>query len=507
MLLNSPYYIVIFLPLVVGIYFFIEKNHHASLGHVWLVAVSLFFYSYSNPKSLILLTCSIVVNFIFGNILFHYRGNDFSGNSKIHQTKARYLFVLSLLFNIFLLAYFKYTNFFIQNLNTAFGYRIMKLEVILPLAISFFTFQQISYLVDIYRGQIQKDNLLNYFLFVTFFPQLVIGPIVRYKEVIPQFIDKNNVPPDWENIARGIFVISVGLFKKLIIADKFGQWANSGFDTTNALTFFDAWSASLSYTFQIYYDFSGYTDMAIGAALLFNIKIPINFNSPYQALNIQDFWHRWHITLSRWLRDYLYIPLGGNRKGNIRTYINLFITFLIAGIWHGAGWTFIVWGAMHGIALAVNRLWRQLKFKMPKLLGWFFTFMFLNITWIFFRASTCEDALRIMKGLIKINTAGFSDKFAQIVNYLNPWSFYKLLPKEDGMLPQIQTLEYLIVFGLIAFLLPNTMQMIQFVKNDGKLIFKPTFKYAAIAACLMYKALMTFAGSSTVPKDFLYFNF
>jgi len=245
--------------------------------------------------------------------------------------------------NLALLGYFKYTDFFLENFNLAFDGSVPLLHLALPLAISFFTFQQIAYLVDSYRCETAEYAFLNYALFVTFFPQLIAGPIVHHAEMMPQFASKWNLVKNYKNIATGLFIFSIGLFKKVVIADTFAQWATAGFDQAEYLNLIEAWATSLSYTFQLYFDFSGYTDMAIGAALLFNIKLPINFNSPYKALDIQDFWRRWHITLSRFLRDYIYIPLGGNVKGPFRIYNIILATFILGGIWHGAGWTFVFW--------------------------------------------------------------------------------------------------------------------------------------------------------------------
>ena len=230
-----------------------------------------------------------------------------------------------------MLGFFKYSDFFIENFNLFSGNNIELLELLLPLAISFFTFQQIAYLVDSYRNETKEYNFLDYALFVTFFPQLISGPIVNHKEMMPQFLNNTNMIINYKNIAMGLFIFSIGLFKKVVIADTFSVWATTGFDMATTLNFFEAWGTSLSYTFQLYFDFSGYVDMAIGSALLFNIKLPINFNSPYKAINIQDFWRRWHITLSRFLKNYIYIPLGGNKRGNFRTYNNLMITFILAG--------------------------------------------------------------------------------------------------------------------------------------------------------------------------------
>ncbi|MDN5089969.1 MBOAT family O-acyltransferase, partial [Aliarcobacter butzleri] len=306
-------------------------------------------------------------------------------------------------FNLGLLGYFKYTDFFLDNFNGIFGTNIPLPHIILPLGISFFTFTQIAFLVDAYKQEAKEYSLINYMLFVTYFPHLLAGPILHHKEMMPQFASKYNWVKNYRNIALGLFIFSIGLFKKVVIADTFAIWANAGFDTATTLNLIEAWATSLSYTFQLYFDFSGYTDMAIGISLMFNIKLPINFNSPYKALSIQDFWRRWHMTLSRFLRDYLYIPLGGNRKGNIRTYVNLITTFLLGGLWHGAGWTFIIWGLLHGIALAIHRLWQSLGFRMNKILAWFITFNFINITWIFFRAKDFESAMKVLGSMFSFD--------------------------------------------------------------------------------------------------------
>ena len=320
-----------------------------------------------------------------------------------------------------LLAYFKYSDFLISNFNFVLSLNVQLLNLALPLAISFFTFQQIAYLVDSYRGETNEYDFLNYGVFVTFFPQLIAGPIVHHREMMPQFANIKNKVINFQNLAVGLFVFSIGLFKKVIIADTFSLWATNGFDNAKVLTFIEAWVTSLSYTFQLYFDFSGYTDMAIGTALLFNIKLPINFNSPYKATNIQDFWRRWHITLSRFLRDYVYIPLGGNRKGNYRTYNNLMATFVIGGIWHGAGWTFIFWGFLHGLALVIQRFWNQLGCKLNTIFGWIITFNFVNIAWIFFRATEWGDAIKVLKGMFGLSGITLPPALSNHLAYLNQY--------------------------------------------------------------------------------------
>ena len=288
----------------------------------------------------------------------------------------------------------------VDNINAVLGAAYVVPQILLPLGISFFTFTQIAYLVDSYRGEAKEYDFLNYALFVTFFPHLIAGPILHHHEMISQFKSHRNLSIRHRNILLGLFTFSIGLFKKAVIADTFAIWANAGFDGTAQLDFFNAWLTSLSYTFQLYFDFSGYCDMAIGASPLFNIWLPINFNSPYKALDIQDFWRRRHMTLSRYLRDYLYIPLGGNRCSPGRVYFNLMATFVLGGLWHGANWMFIIWGALHGGALVLHRFWSGRGWSMPKPLAWLVTFLFINVTWVFFRAKDMDDARRILGGMV-----------------------------------------------------------------------------------------------------------
>ncbi|WP_313305730.1 MBOAT family O-acyltransferase, partial [Stutzerimonas balearica] len=344
MLFNSPEFILFFLPITFIIYTALDRQGLYAPARLFLVTSSLFFYGWWNIAYLPLLIGSVLVNFGIGTQL-----NSAALRQKFMWRKA--LLAGGITANLAVLAYFKYADFLIGNLNTAFDTPFALPEIVLPLAISFFTFQQIAYLVDNYRTGETEQSFVNYALFISFFPQLIAGPIVHHKEMMPQFALRTGVQELYRNISLGLFIFSIGLFKKVILADTFAQWATLGFDEKSTLGFLEAWMTSFSYTFQLYFDFSGYTDMAIGAALLFNIRLPINFNSPYKALTIQDFWRRWHITLSRFLRDYLYIPLGGNRGGQWRTCINLMITFILGGLWHGAGWMFVCWGALHGAAL------------------------------------------------------------------------------------------------------------------------------------------------------------
>jgi len=405
-LFNSYEFIFLFLPISFFIYFYLNSKKLTEHAKLFLILSSLFFYSWWNLIYLPLIVSSMVFNYWVGSFLTQAK--------KKNKPYTKQLLTFGILANLSLLGYFKYADFFISNLNFTLGSEIPLLHLALPLAISFFTFQQIAYLVDAYRGEVAEYNFLNYAVFVTFFPQLIAGPIVHHKEMMPQFADIKNKVINYRNISLGLFIFSIGLFKKVVIADTFAIWATHGFDHAEVLSFFEAWVTSLSYTFQLYFDFSGYADMAIGIALLFNIKLPINFHSPYKARNIQSFWRRWHITLSRFLKDYIYIPLGGNRKGKSRTYVNLLATFILGGIWHGAGWTFVFWGFLHGLALVVHRFWSQFNIRLPLFVAWFITFNFVNISWIFFRAKEWEDAIKVLEGMFGLHGFEYQLNYLQI---------------------------------------------------------------------------------------------
>jgi len=452
-----------------------------------MVFASLFFYSWWNIIYLPLILGSILFNFTVGTIIS--RTPSSASKSRI---SSKSVLVFGIVANILLLGYFKYMDFFISNVNLVLNSNIDLLYIVLPLGISFFTFTQIAYLVDAYKGEVKETDYLNYTLFVTFFPHLLAGPILHHKEMMPQFDSIKNKAVNYRNISAGLFLFSIGLFKKAIIADTFAKWANAGFDHSSTLSLFEAWAASLSYTFQLYFDFSGYTDMALGIALLFNIKLPINFNSPYKALNIQDFWRRWHITLSRFLRDYIYIPLGGNKQGEFRTYSNLFTVFLIGGLWHGASWMFVIWGALHGIAIVIHRAWQQIGLKMNIILAWFITFNFINITWVFFRAKEWGDAVKIIKSMF-FGSILIDNKFSKL------WIFHQnVINVEFGNLStKIRTETFLLIIVSFFFLL--------IFKNSNELAntFRPSYKNVIFVILLIVFSLAQLNSYS----KFLYFNF
>ena len=385
MLFNSYLFILVFLPFVLSTYFVLNHLNLYRCSMLFLLLSSLFFYGYWNFNYVGLLIFSILVNYVFSKKIV---------STSVQKNKILLLF--GIIFNVSLLGYFKYSHFFIENVNLAFNQSFVQPQLVLPLVISFFTFTQIAYLVDTYRFNI-KSTLLNYSLFVTYFPHLLAGPIIHHAEIMPQFSDVARKKLNYKNIAIGLACFSIGLFKKSCIADTLAQWVNTGYPLIAYASTPETWILSLCYTLQLYFDFSGYTDMAIGCSLMLNIALPENFNSPYKALNIQDFWRRWHMTLSRWLRDYIYIPLGGNKKPEFIIYCNLIVTFFIGGLWHGAGWNYIAWGLLHGFAIAIHRFWTKTTLVMPTIIAWPITFIFINVTWVFFRAPSLSEAITFIR--------------------------------------------------------------------------------------------------------------
>lgn len=460
MLFNSYEFLFAFWPITFVVYFLMNRFCPPIAGKVWLAAASLFFYSWWSIKSLPLILASIAFNYIMGRSISHAR-----------QLRTRKLLLtLAIVGDVLFLGYYKYADFLISNVNALFSAQIDLLRLALPLGISFFTFTQIAYLVDAYRGTAKEYSIVNYVLFVTFYPHLIAGPILHHKEMMPQFDRARSKIIIPGNVARGLFIFCIGLFKKVVIADTLAPIATQGFDVSTNLSLVEGWTTSLAYTMQLYFDFSGYSDMAIGIALLFNIKLPINFNSPYKAVSIQDFWRRWHMTLSRFLRDYIYIPLGGNRKGHFRTYFNLVATFVIGGIWHGAGWTFIAWGLLHGIAQVIQRLWKKTGIVLPHWVAWFITFMFINFSWVFFRAKDWDDALKVLRGMFNFGHIGVS----------------------TTLLGQVALVGAAI---LVAVFARNSMEM--------KMKFRPNVRYAAFIAFLFVFSVLYFNQVS----EFLYFTF
>lgn len=397
MLFNSYIFLFVFLPVTWALFRFASHRRLPDVALALLTVASLVFYSYWNPPFVFLILFSILFNYSWGRLIERSGG----GRAWLYSGVA---------VNLALIGYFKYANFFMENLARLGGLEWVSRDIFLPLGISFFTFQQIAYLIDCRKGLAKEHSFIHYALFVSFFPQLIAGPIVRYDQIMPQFARLRTFGLSYRNLAMGLTLLTLGLFKKLVIADTFSPWVAAVFDGSGRLTLFEAWSGALCYTFQIYFDFSGYSDMALGLGRLFNIELPLNFDSPYKATSIIDFWRRWHISLSTFLRDYLYIPLGGSRKGTLRRYGNLAVTMLLGGLWHGASWNFVIWGGLHGLYLCANNGLRAAgSQKIPAPLrgigGWLATFLAVIVGWVFFRATTLARSVEILQAMAGANGA------------------------------------------------------------------------------------------------------
>ena len=396
MIFSSTIFILGFLPGVFLIHVVLQRARLPAAAKLWLIAASLFFYGYWNPVHLPLLAASIWFNHRVGLRLLA------RGPAWTHRAVVLGLAVAA---DLALLGLFKYADFAVANFDAFTGAAWPLPGLVLPLGISFFTFTQIAWLVDGSRGDVAGAGAADYVLFVTYFPHLIAGPILHHREMMSQFASRWNRLPRWRNVERALFLFSIGLAKKVLLADTFAIWADDGFDGAQPLDFYVAWACSLAYAFQLYFDFSGYCDMAMGASLLFNVRLPLNFDSPYQALDIRDFWRRWHITLGRFLRDYVYIPLGGNRGGSLRVQANLLMTFVLGGLWHGASWMFVTWGALHGAALAIHHAWRRTGVRLPPAAAWLLTFVFVDVAWVFFRAHDWGAARRVLVGMVDWRSA------------------------------------------------------------------------------------------------------
>jgi len=505
MLFNSYPFLLVFLPLaLLGAILARRLPGGGERGtKVWIAFASLVFYAWWSLDFLVILLGSITAN--FGLLRLALRQPLGSGRRKAAVATGALL-------NLSLLGWFKYAGFLAFNLNALTGAHVDVGQILLPLGISFFSFQKIALLIDVQRGDIDDIEFFDYLLFVTFFPQLIAGPIVLFTEVRPQFDSPGRLGVRWGNLAVGLSIFAIGLAKKTLIADEMAQFATPLFDAAAKgalLTGADAWTGALAYAFQIYFDFSGYSDMAIGLAWMFGIALPYNFNSPYKATSIVDFWHRWHVTLSRFLRVYLYIPLGGNRLGPARRYVNLITVMLIGGLWHGAAWTFVVWGLLHGLYLSVNHAWRALGIAAPsarpaRLLAtgasWLVTFLAVVVAWVLFRAASFESAWNILATM-------FDPKaIADMIAHGYP---------EKRLIPHSNVAPQELAATLAAVLvLPNTLDILanhfphvagHEIANKGvlRLRWHPSTAWAGfVAACLAVGIL----GLSR-PQVFIYFQF
>lgn len=489
MLFTTAVFFCIYLPTVLaGFFVFARRSHDAAA--TWLFLASLFFYGYWMPQFTVLLVGSIVANFVLGRRI-----------SESARPIARRWLVLGVAANLVLLAYFKYANFFIENFNAALGTQLDIGKVILPIGISFFTFTQIAFLADTFHKGVREYKFIHYGLFVTYFPHLIAGPVLHHAQMMPQFRDPATFRFNTANFGAGIAIFALGLFKKVVLADGIAPYADAVFNPSQAglqPDFAEAWLGALAYTFQLYFDFSGYSDMAIGLSWMFNVRLPFNFNSPYRATSISDFWRRWHISLSDFLRDYLYITLGGNRKGAVRRYMNLAATMILGGLWHGAGWTFVVWGGLHGLYLVINhgfraacgralcaRLDRSRGFSV---MAWALTMLSVVVAWVFFRAESFASAGRILRGMVS-PAAGETHTLL--------WNAG--LHLGTGAL-------WCAALGATAFLAPNSnrigTQLLQWSAHSNRLAGLILGAGLAVAVCMV---LLNTTRDSV--SAFIYFNF
>lgn len=486
MLFNSYIFILFFLPFTLLGYYGLNYLKLYRLSNLFLIGMSLCFYGYFEHRYLLIICGSILVNYLLSRGILYWEKK---------RRISRLLMILGIGINVVVIFYFKYYDFFLENINAVFGKSFALKNILLPLGISFFTFQQISYLVDSYRGETKEYRLDEYALFVSFFPQLIAGPIVLHGEMIPQFKNPENRRLIPQNFAKGMYLFALGLFKKVIIADTFGKAVALGFGDIEALSSMEAWIVSLSYTFQIYFDFSGYCDMAIGIGYLFNVELPANFNSPYKADSITEFWGRWHMSLTRFLRTYIYIPLGGNRKGMARTCLNVMIVYLVSGIWHGANWTFILWGLLHGGLCCLNRLFTKSWEKLGVITRWFMTFMAINILWVLFRAEDIASAGLFLKEMFSMSGFSIREELYQC--------FELMELAVIGRIPMINVLYSQITgFCMWAFILGGFFVVLNF-RNSKEIEFRPTLGKSLAVIIFMVWSVLSLGEVSS----FLYFNF
>lgn len=482
---NSYVFLLLFLPLSVCGYFLLHRAKKLNWAKAYLLGMSLWFYGFFNWHYLLIMSASIGVNYAMNRIM----------NRSQNPRVRRAAFWAGMILNIGMLFYFKYTDFFITNINSLLGTEIPLLHIVLPLGISFYTFQQLGYMIDSYKGKVPDYNFLDYALFVSFFPQLVAGPIVLHSEIAPQFADENKYHVNPENIFRGLYVLGFGLAKKVLLADTIGNAVNWAYANIPSLNSTSAFLAMLCYMLQIYLDFSGYCDIATGAALLFNIELPVNFNSPYRATTIAGFWKRWHITLNRFFTTYIYIPLGGSRRGLVRACVNTMIVYLISGFWHGAGWTYVLFGVAYGLMMVACRVFKAQIDRTPGWVLYPITFLLNLFNISMFRASSLSDALLLWKQLFRFD---FGAVHASMSNAVLITEFDVLM---NNALSFAQLPTWLPLVLLTAFCFYASTGM----KNAGErlAVFKPSFGRALVTVVLIGWSVLSLSGVTT----FLYFNF
>jgi len=523
MLFNSLEFIFLFLPVTFAVFYVVARGNHA-LAAGWLAAASLFFYGWWNPIYVGLLLASIVFNYVLGMQIAKSRA---AGD----LARAKLMLFISVAGDLALLGYYKYANFFLENVGELVGTSFPHADIILPLGISFFTFTQIAFLVDTWQGKVQEYRFVHYCLFVSYFPHLIAGPILHHAEMMPQFGKRETYRLQAENVAVGLTIFIIGLFKKVILADGIGPYVGPLFALPGSgvePTFVEAWSAVLAYSLQLYFDFSGYSDMAIGLSRLFGVKLPLNFHSPYKAVNMSDLWQRWHMTLSRFLREYVFVPLGGHRKSATRRYYSLFMTMVLCGVWHGAGWTYVAFGALHGFYLAVNQAWRTVRKHRDRRLGrkrghsaWWgrplavlLTFACWLVGLALFRAANMHDAVMILKGMFGFHGFALPGLLLAKLGELGPWLAAHGLDFSEGRgLVRGGLVNWMIILLAIVWFAPNTQQiMARFdpalgIPRDSEparlLLWRPRPVLAMIGAGVAFAVIINLHRNS----EFLYFQF
>jgi D-alanyl-lipoteichoic acid acyltransferase DltB (MBOAT superfamily) len=513
MLFNSYHFIAAFLPATIFAVWLAERLFSRTAALAVVTLASLFFYAWWSPPHVLLLLLSITGNFLLAGSIrrFSRKGRDNS---------ARALMIVGVVANLAVIAYYKYADFFISDIAGLAGLDFAMGAVVLPLGISFFTFQQIAYVIDSYRSKLADHDFLDYALFISFFPQLIAGPIVYHGEMLPQLRGGAAFRFSASDLGIGLKLFVMGLFKKVVLADGMAVYATPGFEaveTGAVLSLIEAWSAALAYTLQLYFDFSGYSDMAIGLGCMFGLRLPLNFNSPYKATSIIEFWRRWHMTLSRFLREFLYIPLGGGRHGPTRRWLNLLITMLLGGLWHGAGWTFVAWGGLHGGYLCINHGWRFGRgflfgglpvHPIERFAGFVVTFIAVVIAWVFFRAESFAGALTMLEGMAGMHGVILPDVWAIRLAPLMP--IFTSMGVTAGPTPLFEgTLEIVSIAGLLllAFLAPSSQQWIgwQFHPNEKRQRGVPgAFRAILFGLLAGYVAIHLYVGGYS---EFLYFQF
>ncbi|WP_287982720.1 MBOAT family protein [Piscinibacter sp.] len=478
----------------------------------WLAIASIFFYGYWSPRYVLLLIASIVANFAAGRLIDALRQ---AGSAD----RARVALIAAIGANLGVLGYYKYANFFVDTLNAAAGTGLSLGEIVLPIGISFFTFTQIAYLVDTHVGKVRERGFVPYALFVTFYPHLIAGPVLHHAEMMPQFARDSTYGFRLDNFLIGVGYFSIGLFKKVVLADGIQPFVGPVFepDPGYQLTLVEAWGGVLAYTLQLYFDFSGYSDMAIGLSKMLNVDLPFNFDSPYKARNISEFWRRWHMTLSRFLRDYLYIPLGGNRFGSFRRYVNLLTTMLLGGLWHGAGWTFVIWGALHGAYLVVHQLWQSAwerwapdaRLPWPRVghaLSVLLTFLCVVVAWVFFRATTLDSALHVLSAMAGLNGFVLPTEMKPALEGLpgSSWvSGYGVLQASGGF----RQVAWIAVLLAIAWWMPNSQAIIAALSQRVRDWRTERPSWALLGAGAVGVFLLAAINGSHGSSEFIYFNF